>query len=192
MARPARDERPDANGVHVEALEQRVRRLEDAVAAIQDTQIMEDRVVERVCARVEHAPFPPLRESAGMVVTAARMLMPKTIHSAPDDGTGSPTADGSAADVGRPWMILGVLNELRWIVRMLTDYRYRMTWTGRSVLVVAIIVVVLSWFMLSGLPVVGGLIDRVVLVLAAVVTYKAMTREVARYQELMARIYRYR
>jgi hypothetical protein len=192
MARSAHDDNPDANGVHVEALEQRVRRLEDAVAAIQDTQLMEDRVVERVCARVERAPFPPLRESAGMVVTAARMLMPKTVDSVPGDGAAAASADGAPTDAGRPWMIVGVLNELRWMLRMLTDYRYRMTWTGRSVLVVAIIVCVLSWFMISGLPVVGGLIDRVVLILAAVVTYKAMTREVARYQELMARVYGYR
>jgi hypothetical protein len=67
-----------------------------------------------------------------------------------------------------------------------------MSWTGRIVLVVAIVVGVLSWFMLSGLPVVGGVIDRVVLILTAVVTYKAMGREVHRYQELMAQIYRYR
>jgi len=34
-----------------EALESRVRRLEHAVAALQDTQLMEDRVVERVARR---------------------------------------------------------------------------------------------------------------------------------------------
>ena len=87
---------------------------------------------------------------------------------------------------------MAVLTELRWMARMLTDYRYRMSWTGRIVLVAAIIVGFLSWFVLSGLPVVGGILDRVVLILTAIVTYKAMSREVQRYQELMARIWRYR
>ena len=195
MARSAHDDPPTANGVAVEALEQRVRRLEDAVAAIQDTQLMEDRVVERVVQRVEHAPYPPLREAPGLIVSAARMLLPKTIDAVPDGAAAPPAADGTppAADETRPpWLLADVWRELRWMLRMLTDYRYRMSWTGRIVLVAAIVVGVLSWFMVSGLPVVGGVIDRVVLILTAVVTYKAMGREVVRYQELMARVYRYR
>src|SRR5437762_9248785 len=106
MARSARDDSHDANGVPGEALEQRLRRLEDAVAAIQDTQLMEDRVVERVIQRVDHAPFPPLHEGAGVVVTAARMLLPKTVDAVPENGAPPPTADGPATDAGRPWMII--------------------------------------------------------------------------------------
>ncbi len=195
MARSVYDDHPTAaNGVAVEALEQRVRRLEDAVAAIQDTQIMEDRVVERVVQRVEHTPYPPLREGPGLIVSAARMLLPKTIDAIPENAA-APAADGTAAapvETRPPWLLADAWREFRWVLRMLTDYRYRMSWTGRVVLVVAIVVGVLSWFMLSGLPVVGGVLDRVVLILAAVVTYKAMCREVVRYQELLGRVYRYR
>jgi hypothetical protein len=174
-----------------EALERRVRRLEDAVAAIQDTQLMEDRVVERVVGRVEHTGPQPLSGGPGLFVSAARMLLPKTIDALPEDG--SVSADGSpppTAAAQAPWLVMAVLRDLRWIVRMLTDYRYRMSWTGRIVLMAAIVVGFLSWFVLSGLPIVGGIIDRVVLVLLAVVTYKAMSREVQRYQELMARVWR--
>jgi hypothetical protein len=176
-----------------EAMERRVRRLEDAVAAIQDTQLMEDRVVERVVERVEHSSRQPLPQGPSMFASAARMLMPKTIDAVPDDGpvptNSSPTAGGS---MQTPWLVMAVLTEMRWTVRMLTDYRYRMSWTGRIVLIAAIVVGILSWLVLSVLPVVGGVIDRVVLILAAVVTYKAMAREVQRYQELMARVWRYR
>src|SRR6059058_2421422 len=168
MSRSAHDDSRDAaNGVAVEALEQRVRRLEDAVAAIQDTQIMEDRVVERVVQRVEHAPFAPLREAPGLIVGAARMLMPKMIDAVPGDGTAAAVADGAApaADPAQtPWLVVGVLRELRWMLRMLTDYRYRMSWTGRIVLVAAISIGVLSWLLLSGLPLLGGILDRVVLI----------------------------
>jgi hypothetical protein len=179
------DEPPDG-----EALERRVRRLEDAVAAIQDTQLMEDRVVERVVHRVEQSPYVP---SPGLIVSAARMLMPKTVDAIPE---GSPPAPGNATPAASesrsPWMVLGFLQELRWIVRMLTDYRYRMSWTGRIVLMAAVLVGFLSWFVISGLPVVGGILDRIVLILAAVVTYKAMSREVGLYHEMMARLYRFR
>jgi hypothetical protein len=187
MARPAQDHARDTNGVPVEALEQRVGRLEDAVAAIQDTQLMEDRVVERVIHRVEHAILPP-HDNSGLLVSAARMLLPKTVDAVTDDGTAAPAGDPARS----PWLVVDVLNELRWMVRMLTDYRYRMTWTGRAVLVTAIVVGVLSWFMVSGLPVIGGILDRVVLILAAIVTYRAMGREVQRYRDLMARLWHYR
>jgi hypothetical protein len=189
MARQAQthDSQHDANGVHVEALEQRVGRLEDAVAAIQDTHLMEDRVVERVVQRIEQVPLPPPSTGSGVFATAARMLLPKTVDAVPDDPA-APAADGTKS----PWLIVEVLNELRWMLRMLTDYRYRMTWTGRTVLVVAIIVVVLSWFMLSGLPFVGGLLDRAVLIVAVIATYKAMSRELVRYRDLMSRLWRYR
>src|SRR5947209_18597436 len=86
MAVPSQDQSRDANG---EALEERVRRLEDAVAAIQDTQLMEDRVVERVVHRVEHFSAP---SGPGFFAGAARMLLPRTVEPA---GNGRPngTAD---------------------------------------------------------------------------------------------------
>src|SRR5947209_14283202 len=124
MAVPSQDQSRDANG---EALEQRVRRLEDAVAAIQDTQIMEDRVVERVVHRVEHFAAP---SGPGLFAGAARLLIPRTSDSTYENGA----ADGAAADSRRPWGVLGVFQDLRWIMRMLGDYRYRMSWTGRIVL----------------------------------------------------------
>lgn len=184
MAAPSQDDSRDVNG---ETLERRVRRLEDAVAAIQDTHLMEDRVVERVAHRVEHLSY---SQSSGLIVGAARMLLPKTIDAIPENGTAAANGTASTAEPQPAWSMLIIFQEFRWILRMLTDYRYRMSWTGRAVLVVAIIACILSWFLLSGLWFIGGIIDRIVLILAAVITYKAMTREVARYQELMARLYR--
>jgi hypothetical protein len=192
MARSAHNESHDpANGV-VDALDRRVRRLEDAVAAIQDTHLMEDRVVERVVDRMEHAPYPRLHEPPGLVASATRMLMPKTVDAVPDGPPADGLAPPPAEAVHSTWLVLEVLLELRWILRMLTDYRYRMSWTGRVVLVSAIMVGILSWLLISGLPFIGGLLDRTVLILAAVVTYKAMSREVQFYQALMTRMYRYR
>src|SRR5438105_4824108 len=78
----------------VEALEQRVRRLEDAIAALQDTQLMEDRVVERVRQRVELHHVEGPRPAGGLILSAARMLMPKPAEEAPPNG---PHAEAGAA-----------------------------------------------------------------------------------------------
>jgi hypothetical protein len=175
MAVSSQDESRDANG---EALEQRVSRLEHAVAAIQDTQLMEDRVVERVVHRVEHFAAP---SGPGIFAGAARMLIPRSIVPA-ETGAVNGTPEG-----GRTSVVVGFFQDLRWIIRMLGDYRYHMSWTGRIVLMGAIVVCILSWLLVTGLPLVGGIVDRVVLIVAAVITFKAMQREVVFYQERLAR-----
>src|SRR5262249_25017409 len=43
--------RPEGNDQPAESLVQRVQRLEDAVAALQDTRLMEERILERVTER---------------------------------------------------------------------------------------------------------------------------------------------
>jgi hypothetical protein len=187
---------PDAA---VEALELRVRRLEDAIAALQDTHQIEDRVVERVVQRIDHAPF-PRPESAGLLMGAARMLLPKTIDAAPAEGTLEPSpdapADGTqAAPTARPpWLLLEVVRDFRAIGRMIMDYRYRMSWSGRVVIPAAIVIAVLSWWLFNGnFFGIGTVIDKTVDVILVVVVYKVLSREVLRYHELLARVaYRYR
>ena len=197
MPRPAST--PDfAAEDSVEALEQRVRRLEHAVAALQDTQLMEDRVVERVVHRVEPVyASPPLASAAGLIVDAGRMLLPKTVEALPDGE--APPADGEAPTspppaAKAPWLLLEVFGEFRAILRMFADYRYRMSWTGRVVLPAAVGVAVLSWFLFSGrFLVVGDVLDKAVDVVVVVVAYKVLMREVHRHRELLAHIYqRYR
>jgi hypothetical protein len=192
----------DASDEAVAALHLRVRRLEDAVAALQDTNLMEDRLVERVVQRIDHAPD-PFAPSGGLLMGAARMLLPKTIDAASAgeplvpaaDGpaNGAPTVEGTPA--GRPsWVLVEVVRDFRAIGRMLMDYRYRMSWTGRVVVPAAIAVAVLSWWLLSGSFLgVGTVIDKTIDVVLVVVVYKVLGREVQRYRELLSRVaYRYR
>src|SRR5581483_10101748 len=108
------DYAPDGTDEAVEALDQRVRRLEDAVAALQDTHLMEDRVVERVVQRLDHAPYALHEPAGGLLVSAARMLLPKTIDAVPSADQLPPAADapadGTAATPAAPtarqaWLI---------------------------------------------------------------------------------------
>jgi hypothetical protein len=175
-----------------EALEQRVRRLEHAVAALQDTQLMEDRVVERVARRVDQHGHSngsgPLASSAALIVNATKMLLPKVPNDAPAFEV--LPQDPNAAKPA--WFLWELRDELRTIVRMYYDYRFRMSWTARIVPVAGLVVYALSWLLLSN-SILGlwGLIDRAVAVGVVVVVYKALSREVVRYNDLLARI-RYR
>jgi hypothetical protein len=206
MARPASSHdftlvTPPGHDETVEALEQRVRRLEDAVAALQDTQLMEDRVVERVRQRVElhHLEAP----RSGLILSAARMLLPKPVEDVPPE---SPPADAEApadgqsaappgppSDASRPcWLVVDFYRELRAMVRMFADYRYRMSWSAKVVPLAAIVIALLSWLLISGIWFVGALTDRVIDLVLIVLVYKTMSRELQRYREMLARVTRYR
>ena len=210
MARPAASHdfhlavAPHGHEETVEALEQRVRRLEDAIAALQDTQLMEDRVVERVRQRVElhHVEHP---RPAGLIASAARMLMHKPVEDVPPEhphaDAGAVPTDGSTAngavtppaEAPQPgWLVVELYREIRGMVRMFADHRYRISWIGKAIPLAAVLVAVISWLLISGIPLVGGLLDRVVDLTLIVLVYKAMSRELHRYRELLARIYGYR
>jgi len=212
MARPATTHdftlavTPPGHDDPVEALEQRVRRLENAIAALQDTQLMEDRVVERVRQRVELHHLDGPRPSGGFIVTAARMLLPKSVDDVrpeePPAQSESVAADGTATaapaappqDAARPgWLLVELYRELRTMLRMFTDYRYRMSWSGKVVIPAALAIAFVSWFLFSGrLWVLGDVVDKSVDLVLVILVYKALSREVQRYRDLLARVYRYR
>lgn len=185
----------ESNGLaaeSAEALEQRVRRLEHAVAALQDTQLMEDRVVERVARRVgphgQANGANPLTSSAALIVNATKMLLPK----APEGAPAYEVLPQDPAAAKPSWFLWELTHELRTIVHMYYDYRFRMCWTARIAPIAGLIVYILSWLLLSN-SILGlwGLIDRVVAVVVVVVVYKALSREAVRYTDLVSRI-RYR
>jgi hypothetical protein len=194
MIRPVTHELAADVAGSVEGLEQRVSRLEDAFAALQDTQLMEDRVVERVAQRLESA-RPAFPDARGLIVDAPRMLPPRMVEPFLEDGSGADAGnDGAAAAaVGSTWLLLDVVREFRLIVRMLMDYRYRMTWTGRVVPLVALGIVFFSWVLIGGrFLYLGDWVDKVIDAVLVVVVYKVLGREARRYQELLARVSRYR
>ena len=68
----------DSNG-DTASLELRIRRLEDALASMQDMQAMEDRVVDRVSNRLGRDRPHPVRGTTDMIIEAGRNLLPATI-----------------------------------------------------------------------------------------------------------------
>src|SRR5262249_26041433 len=127
-----------------DSLEQRVRRLEDAVANLQDTRPIEDRIVERVSERLGSKPTPPPPERTEYMISAERRTPPppedrraplEPLPAAPMPvllPPASPVPLPAAPDVERyPWLLFDFFRELRAIIRMFFDVRYPVGWSAR-------------------------------------------------------------
>jgi hypothetical protein len=187
-----------ANGVGpdpavVAALEQRVRRLEDVVAQLQDTHQLEERVVERVATRVATRSEPEilpaaanvLRDSAGLMVSAGRTLLPAAASVLQSQANAADAQARGTVPASRPWLLADAYADLRAIAQMLLDRRFRMSWEGRVVPVVLLIAMVV-------LPIVFPLVmtsvwillvvDKVIDLVLGFFIYKVLVREAARYR----------
>lgn len=172
----------------VEALKQRISRLEDAVAALQDTRPLEDRLVERVVERVA-APGVVSAEakattrrrgrSFGVVRREDDVALPAAVPvQAPSPAPPPQPLPGRSA-----WFVLDLWGELRTIGRMYVDRGYRMRWLARLTPVVVLVGMWLSWYFLDGhLFFIGALMDKLIDLFLIVVTYKVLSREADRYR----------
>jgi hypothetical protein len=169
-----------------DSLEQRVRRLEDAVAAMQDMSPLEERLVERVAQRVQQQSSATGSGSSNLLFDPGRHLLPAAIGTVNNEGDASQAYGSSTSpSAGSPWLLVDLITELRTMVRMFLDRRYRATWTARVVPLTALILIVLSWLLVSGLVLVGPLLDRLVDVVLVIVAYKVLSREARRYREMV-------
>jgi hypothetical protein len=165
-----------------EMLEERVRRLEDAVAVLQDTRHLEERVVERVANRLNRSAPPAGAEPTGIVVHPGRRLVPATAVAARDQPADSPMAT-SVRGLRQSWLLLDFYNEVRAMVRMSLDRRYRVAWMARVVPVVALALFLFSWFFIGGIPWIGPILDRLFDVVLICIVYKVLSREAQRYRQ---------
>ena len=182
----------NTNGPHHsgETLEQRVHRLEDAVAALQDTQIMEDRVCERVMGKMGRI-LPP--DAAGIIEAERRGYPPAgDAPPAEEPPPGSPPLP--PAVTRSAWLVVEVFRELRTIIRMFFDPRFRVSWSAVFALMILAAILVSQWLPQPWMiiPVIGPVLDKVVGLILALFAYKILSREMRRYQEAVAHLPSYR
>jgi hypothetical protein len=174
-----------------ETLAQRVQRLEDAVAALQDTQHLEDRVYERVTERLQGKPAAaPSRAVKTMIAAERRTTEPQPATAEEPLPAAPALLPALTAPLLRPsaWLLFDLISEARTILRMFFDIRYRVAWSTYLVVLVLVPFIITShwWVPLSGFPVVGPLIDKVVDLILAFVVFKVLSREARRYREVVA------
>ncbi|MFO0852623.1 MAG: hypothetical protein U0871_29285 [Gemmataceae bacterium] len=163
----------------METVDDRLRRLEQALATMQNTAVVEDVVAERVVARLTST------YDAGLMPALTEAVLPAMAAQAAD------------AAAGGFWTRLQVFKELRLMARMYLDPRYRLSRTGQFGVPIVVGLMFLNYLTFNWviaiplLPFVGTLAERTVLVVLAVVLYKVLAREAARYEAVLNYLARY-
>jgi hypothetical protein len=176
------------------ALERRVRRLEDAVASLQDTRQLEDRVVERL-SRLQPAPAAPAREAntGRLILEATRRLLPApAVEVVPNPADAAPRSPASLPAPRSVWFLYDTYLELRVLLRMFVDPRYRLTWTTRTVPLFLLAAMFLPGLWVPGASLINNspmlywwVYTGVNLVLGYFL-FKILTREALRYRQTAA------
>jgi hypothetical protein len=168
----------------VRALEERVRRLEDAVATVQDTRHLEERVAEKVAERLGSAANSG-QESAGFLVDAGRRMLPATVEMLGSQLMAVELKPRASAGNSHPsWLLFDAWAEAQTILRMFLDRRYRLSWAARFVLPAALGCMLISWLFFSSIWIIGPIVDKVMDLALAFVAYKVLSREAQRYREM--------
>jgi len=164
-------------------LEDRVRRLEDAVADLQDTGPVEDRIVERVADRLSRTSPSAIQESTSAILDAGRHLLPAAVRTL--QGQVNPSEpQARPRGLRRPWLFFDAFVEARSMLRMYFDPRHRLSWEAVAVPVAVLFLMLLSWLWLGGLlSPFGPILDKIVDIILIFFAYKALSREARRYQE---------
>ncbi len=171
-------------------LEERVRRLEDALAQLVDLKGIETRVAERVAERLERdrkasprsSPPPagaiqaPLASPAAVLVDVGQRLLAAAPQAVPARPPGPPQ---------QTWLLAELLAEARAIVRMYVDPRYSMPWLGRLLPLALLAAFITSyyWAPFTSVPVVGWLLNKVLDLVLGFVLFKVLGHEARRYRE---------
>ncbi len=144
-------------------LEQRVRRLEEALALLQ-----------------QGKPIPPPATGAPQAVpitaTPAAIPTARVLTTPPEPGH---------AKKGNSWLFWEMLTELRVIWRMYTDPRYQLSWFGRLVPLALLLIFIFSqWIIpLASVPVLGGWFEQIGQLIVAYLLVKCLSHEARRYRQ---------
>jgi hypothetical protein len=177
------------------SLELRVHRLEERVAELQETHLSEERLVERIQARLDRSRqttptrSPPLATPLALPVAAAHVVEASRFKLASSPAARPTSAAGASRELPQHWLVLDLATELRAMVAMFFDSRYYVTWSTRLVVFGLVPLILLShfWFPLAWLPLLGSYLDKLLDLALAFLVYKTMSREAHRYREALAR-----
>jgi hypothetical protein len=169
-----------------ESTDDRLRRLEAAIAAMQDTQLMEQRLLERVSERLNTSAAPPTGDSHA-IVEAGNAVLPGMLRAVGSqfNAATSPTAPPSSSLFSaRTWIVTDIIQEVRTFFVMYFDYRYQVTLTARIVPLAAMVIFILGWVLKSFTAdnFFGAALQHLTNLVLVVIVYKTMQREAARYR----------
>jgi hypothetical protein len=160
-------------------LEQRVRRLEDALAQLQNLRRQATARPDPIRPAGPPGTVPPAAPAGAP--TAAPAAAPTSV-TRPPGVTGAP----APARPWRRWLLFDIVAEARVIARMFVDPRYSLSWSGRLVPLLLIAAFVTSSLWMPGANLPGGVgyaINKTVDLLIGFVLFKVLSHEARRYRE---------
>jgi hypothetical protein len=167
-------------------LEDRVHKLETAVA----DDAIANRVIEKLSAMAAERERNP--DSDGVLVLASAAEPHPPAPPPPQGAVLHPPAPADATE--RKWFLAQFAAELRLVVTMYFDPRYRISRTAQFALPGIALVLIFNYFFFSvwvNVTFLSPVVERLLIVILAVVGYKLLTRELARYREVLAYLARY-
>jgi hypothetical protein len=178
---------PSPGNGRLELVEQRLHRLEDAVAALQETRQLEERLVERVVDRLVRNPPAALRDPANVVIEAPRSSWLPALGLLRSTPGTAPEALPAAVPTAKPsWLLTDTFGEGRAIVRMFFDPRFRVARSVEILSLGLIVLILTSWYWLPGTTLMPALVSSILVkavdLILAFVLYKILSREARRYR----------
>ncbi len=169
-----------------ESTDERLRRLEAALAAMQDTNVMEQRLLERVSERLNSSAAPPANDSSA-IVEAGKVILPgmiRAVGSQLNAATSPSAAPGSSVFSARTWILTDIIQEVRTFFVMYFDYRYQVSLVARIVPLAALAIFILGWVLKSFMAdnFFGAALQHFTNLVLVVIVYRTMQREAARYR----------
>ncbi len=150
------------------AIEQRIQALEKSVDDLKNSPELEERITTRVLERLPNAPAGP--------------RWYKRLN--PFRGASIPMPSG--------WIFVDLFNEFRFVLAMLLDRRYGMTWMSRGILAGALVVAFTASFWLAPvglIPLIGTsiqfVLNTVLVLFCGGLVFKILHREVERYRKFL-------
>jgi len=169
------------------SLEQRLRRLEDALAQLQELRRGETRIVNLPAApRPSSPPQPP--PTAAPIPTAALLDMGKRLLGAASEAITPAPVPPSLSATARAravWFLWDTWAEARAILRMFLDPRYHLPWSARVFPLVLLAAILTSklWVPGSSILILGDVLVKLVDLLLAFMLFKWLGHEARRYRQ---------
>jgi hypothetical protein len=185
-----------ALAARVAEIEGRVGRLETALA---ERPVDEEAVTDRVIARLTTlaSESRTLPDGERVVVVDARAERRALVPTAPEPPEGAVLEPPTVipADPGkRRWFFAQVWSEIRLVFRMYFDPRYRVSRTTQLVIPGIGLLLIFNYFLFSvwmSIPVLSPLVERGLAVFFGVVACMVLSRETARYREVLDYLAKY-
>jgi len=175
-------------------LVERIRRLEEQLATREAVRPDEDEIARRVMKLLaENAgrarPVGANGATAPGLITTA-LAAARTVHAfLPPSADAPPGVAPRPVETGfRAWLVTQVLGEFRLMVLMYFDARYRLSRVAQFGVPLVIGLYAFSYFIFNytcAIPVAAQIGERAVGFVLAVVLYKVLAREAARYKQVL-------